>query len=90
MSNHIDISKLLKGKKPINITVDGEARAVYFKISDEEVLRTERPNNSLSIDYDKDNEVVGVEIIRVSKIEQIIKLAYKDISSHIPRQALAI
>lgn len=88
--SHININKLLKGKTPINISVDGEARAVYFKISDEEVLRTERPNNSISIDYGRDDEVVGVEIIRVNKIERIISLAYKDISSHLPKASLAI
>ena len=87
---NIDINKLLGGKTPTNITVDMDAEAVYFKVSDEEVTRTERPNNSLSIDYGRHNEVIGIEIIRVKKIERILSLAYKDISSNIPKEALAI
>ncbi len=86
---YLNISKLLKGKTPINVSIDRQARAIYFKISDEEVLRTERPNRSLSIDYGKDDNVIGIEIIRVNKIERVIKLAYQDISSLIPRKSLA-
>ena len=87
--NHLDIDKLLKGKKPINVAIDKEARAIYFKVSDEGVTRTVRTNDSVSIDYGKDDEIVGVEIIRVNKIEVILKKALKDISSTIPSNILA-
>ncbi len=86
---HLDINKLLKGKSPVNVAIDREARAIYFKLSDEDVARTVRMNDSVSIDYDKDDEVVGVEIIRVTKIEMILKKALKDISSVIPSNILA-
>ena len=87
--NHLDINKLLKGKAPINVAIDKEARAIYFKVSDEDVARTVRTNESVSIDYGKDDEIVGVEIIRVNKIEVILKKALKDISSVIPSNILA-
>ena len=87
--NHLDINKLLKGKKPVNVAIDQEARAIYFKVSDEDVVRTIRTNDSISIDYGKDDEIVGVEIIRVNKIEVILKKALKDISSVIPSNILA-
>ena len=87
MSN-MDINKLLKGKKPINIAIDKDAKAVYFKVSDHHVSKTVRPNNSLSIDYDDHNDVVGVEIIRVRRIDQIFKMALKDITSFIPSNTL--
>ena len=87
--NHLDIHKLLKGKKPINVAIDKQARAIYFKVSDEDAARTVRTNESVSIDYDKDDEIVGVEIIRVNKIEVILKKALKDISSVIPSNILA-
>lgn len=86
--SHISINDLLKGKTPISVSIDSEARAVYFKLSDESVDKTERLNNSLSIDYDEDGEIVGVEIIRISKINMMLKKAFKDISSSIPSQAL--
>ena len=87
--SHLDINKLLKGKKPINVAIDKEARAIYFKVSDEDAARTVRLNESVSIDYDNDDEIVGVEIIRVNKIEVILKKALKDISSVIPSNILA-
>ena len=86
---HFDINKLLNGKIPINISVDSEARAIYFKVSDDEVLRTDRPNEFLSIDYGKNDEVIGVEVVRLNKIQSAIKIAYKDLSSAIPSRALA-
>ena len=87
--NHLDIDKLLKGKKPINVAIDKEARAIYFKVSDDDVTRTVRTNDSVSIDYGRDDEIVGVEIIRVNKIEVILKKALKDISSTIPSNIAA-
>ena len=86
---HVDLNKLLGGKTPTNVMIDKEAHAVYFKVSDEEVSKTARLNDSLSVDYGKDGEVIGVEIIRVNKIEQVLKIAFKDISSLIPRKSLA-
>ena len=86
--SHVDINKLLHGKKPINIAIDKAAKAVYFKVSDHTVSKTVRPNASLSVDYDERNDVVGVEIIRVQKIEQIFKMALKDITSAIPSKTL--
>ena len=86
--NHLDINKLLKGKSPINVAIDKVARAIYFKILDRDVSRTLRMNDSVSIDYGQDDEIVGVEIIRVNKIEVILKKAMKDISSVIPNKIL--
>jgi uncharacterized protein YuzE len=87
--NHLDINKLLKGKQPINVAIDKEARAIYFKVSDEDAARTVRMNESVSIDFDKSDEIVGVEIIRLKKIEVILKKALKDISTIIPNNILA-
>ena len=86
---HLDINKLLKGKAPINVAIDKVARAIYFKIIDESVSKTVRINDSVSVDYGKDHEIVGIEIIRVNKIEVILKKALKDISSVIPNKILA-
>ncbi len=86
---YVSINKLLGGKTPINVAIDKTARAVYFKVSDEEVVKTVQLNASLAVDYGKDDSVVGVEIIRVNKIEVLLKKALKDIYSSIPRKALA-
>ena len=83
------INDLLQGKTPINVSIDREARAIYFKVSDHPVFRTERFNSSVSIDYDKNNEVIGIEIIRIRNILSIFNKTFQDISSEIPPTALA-
>ena len=86
--NQVSLNDLLGGKTPINVSIDREARAIYFKLSDKEVCQTKRLNSSLSVDYDENNQVIGVEIIRVNEIGIMLEKAYKDISSSIPPQAL--
>ena len=87
--NQANINELLHGRTPISVSIDREARAIYFKLSDDEVLKTVRLNSSLSIDYGEDEEVIGVEIIRVTNVGVLLKKAFKDISSAIPRKVLA-
>ncbi len=83
-----NINKLLGGKIPTNISIDEIAHAVYFKVSEEEVLKTVKINNSVNVDYGKNNEVIGIEIIRVSKIELLLKRVLKDISNTLPAKVL--
>ena len=84
----ININDLLEGKTPISVSIDREARAIYFKLSDDEVSKTVRLNDSLSVDYRKDGEVIGVEIIRVTNVGVLLKKAFQDISSGIPPKVL--
>ena len=86
--NQVNLNELLKGKTPISVSIDSAARAIYFKLSDEEVSKTVRLNSSLSVDYDEDGEVVGVEIIRITNVDVLLKKAFRDISSGIPSKAL--
>ena len=79
--NLAELNELLKDKPPINVSIDKEARAIYFKFSDEEIVKTARINSSLSVDLDQDKEVVGVEVIRIKKIDLLMKKALHDISS---------
>lgn len=83
------INDLLEGKTPISISIDSEARAIYFKLSDDEVSKTVRLNGSLSVDYGEDGEVIGVEIVRVTNVGVLLKKAFQDISSGIPPKTLA-
>ena len=87
--NHVNLNKLLDGKTPISVSIDREARAIYFKLSDKDVCKTVRLNSSLSVDYDENGEVVGVEIIRLTNVGVLLKKAFQDISSGIPSKALA-
>ena len=87
--NQVTLNELLNGKMPISVSIDREARAIYFKLSDEEVSKTIRLNSSLSVDYDEDGEVMGVEIIRMTNVDVLLKKAFKDISSGISPKTLA-
>jgi len=74
-------------KKPFTFTLDTLAQAIYIKLSDEKVFRTERKGNCL-IDYNDKNEVVGIEFIRIKQgkaiFRQVIqRLPKKNIPSQI-------
>ena len=84
----ISINDLLENKIPVSVSIDKEARAIYFKVSDKDVTKTERINSSVSVDYDENGEVVGVELIRINNISVLMKKTFKDISSAIPRKSL--
>ena len=86
--NQVNINELLNRKTPISVSIDSEARAIYFKLCDDEVSKTVRLNSSLSVDYDEDGEVIGVEIIRVTNVGVLLKKAFQDIASGIPPKVL--
>ena len=86
----ININKLLGGKSIQGISIDKEARAIYFTVSDKEASRTQRVNEVLSIDYDKNDKLVGIEIIRISRMGVMIEKAMKDIRQALPQSALTV
>jgi uncharacterized protein YuzE len=70
--------------KPISVSVDTLARAVYITISNNPVSKTVRKNESFLIDYDKEGKVVGLEIVRVEKMEATVKKVIKETEQGIP------
>lgn len=85
----MNIAQLLNGKTPTNVSIDQDARAIYFRVSGKEVSRTNRINSHVSLDYDSEGEVVGLEIIRVTNIKLCLTKSFKDISSCLPSDILA-
>lgn len=81
-----ELSKLVKGKHAKSVSIDQEARAVYVSFSDEEVARTERIDESMFVDLDDNDAVVGVEIIRVVAIKKAFSKALHDISDYLPQK----
>ena len=88
--NQSELNELLKDKSPINVSIDKEAKAIYFKYSDKEILKTVRINSSLTVDMGENHEVIGLEIIRVKKINLLMKKALHDISSIVSSSIPAI
>lgn len=51
----------------MKVSYDIEADAKYVSIREGKVVKTERENNWLAVDYDKDGMILGVEVLDASK-----------------------
>ncbi len=51
----------------MKITYDPEADATYIELRDEEVDHTKEVDENTILDYNKENEVIGVEILFVKE-----------------------
>ncbi|MEN6588043.1 MAG: DUF2283 domain-containing protein [Proteiniphilum sp.] len=47
----------------MNITYDKEVDALYIKFSDSQIVESEEKENNLVLDYDNQNNIVGIEIL---------------------------
>ncbi|MCD6257066.1 DUF2283 domain-containing protein [Candidatus Aerophobetes bacterium] len=53
----------------IQISYDEEAGAIYLKLSNKEIARTiEIEGNSVLLDFDKEDKVVGLEILDLNLV----------------------
>jgi uncharacterized protein YuzE len=50
------------------LNYDQDVDAAYFQIEDKTVLESEEIADGIIIDYDKNNEIVGVELLGVTTI----------------------
>jgi uncharacterized protein YuzE len=51
----------------MNIKFDKEADAIYLKLSDAEVAESDEEKPGIVIDYDKDGNIVGIELLDASQ-----------------------
>ena len=51
----------------MKVTVDKEADALYMRLSDTRIHYTEEVKPGVILDYDEQNNLVGIEILRVSE-----------------------
>jgi uncharacterized protein YuzE len=51
----------------MKVTLDSEADALYMRLSDTRIHDTEEVKPGVILDYDDQNNLVGIEILRVSK-----------------------
>ena len=84
----IRLNELLKDKTPVNVSIDKEAKAVYFKFSDGKILKTVRINGSLTVDLGHDQEVIGVEVIRIKQINRVMKKPFMTFLPLFPQTCL--
>jgi uncharacterized protein YuzE len=51
----------------MKLRVDKEADALYLRLDDSEIIESEEVKPGVILDYDAEDNVVGVEILNVSK-----------------------
>ena len=49
----------------MRVKVDMESDALYFRLSEEEIEESEKISSGVIIDYNKNGEVIGVEILGI-------------------------
>ena len=74
----------IERNKPTGISFDAIAKAIYISFSTKQVAKTVRKNSSMSIDYDKNGEIVGIEIIRIKKAQATIQRILKATENNLP------
>lgn len=50
----------------LKLDVDSEADALYLRLDDSEIVKSEEVSPGVVLDYNEANEVVGVEMLRLS------------------------
>ncbi len=51
----------------MKIKIDEKADALYLRIDDSEIIESEEVTPGVIIDFNENNQVVGVEILKLSK-----------------------
>ena len=51
----------------MKLHIDPEADALYLRLTDSKIIESEEVSPGVVLDYDAKNEVVGVEILSLSK-----------------------
>ena len=68
----------------MKITYDKEADALYIKLTDKKIVESEEIAENIVIDFDEDNNVVGIEVIYfVSKHKQDFYPVFKQVEQSV-------
>ncbi len=49
----------------MRVKVDMESNALYFRLSEEQIVESEETSPGVVLDYDKNGRVVGIEILNI-------------------------
>ena len=59
----------------MNLKVDKEADALYLRLDDSPILESEEVSPGVVLDYNESNEVVGVEMLHLSRRSSTLNLS---------------
>lgn len=51
----------------MNLRVDEKADALYLRLDDSKIVESEEVSSGVVLDYNEQNQVVGIEILNLSK-----------------------
>ena len=54
-------------RKSMKLLVDREADALYLRLDDSRVVESQEVSSGIVLDYNEDNQVVGIEVLRLSE-----------------------
>ncbi len=70
--------------KPLSVTIDTLAKAIYIRFSNNKVRKTDEPFPEVFVDLDYRGNVVGIEMINPGMLEvKVMKKISKDF--HLPQ-----
>ena len=58
----------------MKLKVDEKTDAVYLRLDDSEIIDSKEVSDGIILDYNENDEVVGIEILHISKRTQPINL----------------
>ena len=59
----------------MKLNVDKEADALYLRLDDSPIVESQEVSPGVVLDYNESNEVVGVEMLRLSKRSSSLNLS---------------
>ena len=59
----------------MKLNVDKEADALYLRLDDSPIVESEEVSPGVALDYNEANEVVGVEMLNLSKRSSTLNLS---------------
>ena len=59
----------------MKLTVDKEADALYLRLDDSSIVETQEVSPGVILDYNEDNQVVGVEMLYLSRRSSKLNLS---------------
>ena len=59
----------------MKLSIDKQADALYLRLDDSPIVESEEVSPGVVLDYNESNEVVGVEMLRLSKRSSSLNLS---------------
>ncbi len=59
----------------MKLTIDTEANALYLRLDDSPIVESKEVSPGVVLDYNKSNEVVGVEMLHLSRRSSNLNLS---------------